>query len=451
MAMADDGGDDGGGSDEPVYPDEDGTIHGGVDYPDGYPDPDNYPEPDDPNEPNGGSEPQSNYPSLLGMVANIVAQTLGVTFNSAQQAAAYKNNEQTSSPEYKNSVKQLNTSVDALHEVHQIQQTHVDNLLQKVVATQDQEDYSKLLNQYTQQKEQAQATKNLATRIEYSAGNKDYTNVAAEVQNYSIPDQMDNHTYTPMNSDWQDSTNYRLQASLDKTFGDNSEYHDYGHPAINNYPMQSYIPAIPNTNQSYDNSEFPRFNIGISNDVPMTPIEAKSSTNPITNAKLATTIETGEVMSAGATVTDFMQRLNTIPEIDSNIIKQAFATYQGPTGQQIQTDLQKTLQTGIEKIAQECVDGAKAFKLAAEISAKVAPILTAAYIVQQFIQGFQDKGALDAFIRGGVAFLESRIAIIVFGVLLTTELPILASASFALLASTVIDYLLEQVLNHFKL
>jgi len=189
--------------------------------------------------------------------------------------------------------------------------------------------------------------------------------------------------------------------------------------------------------------------LGVSNDNSTVPIE---TTNPVSTTPNPETItETGEVMSAGATVTDFMKNLNKIPEIDSNVIKQAFATYQGPTGQQIQADLQKTLQAGIEKITQECVDGAKAFNLATEVSSKVASIFAAAYIVQQFIQGFQKGGLSDGAIRGGVALAESAIATTIFEILLTANLPILAPASITLLASLLIDYAFEQLLDYLKL
>jgi len=431
-------------------PGDEGPIQGGVEttvYPDGYPS--DYPVdyPNDPNgggnEPSGGNEPQQQNPSnsFGAVVKNVLAQTLGVTFDSAQQAAVYRNNEETSSPIYKASVSQMNTSIDALKETHQIQQKNLSSLLSKVTAADNQEEYSKLLQQYAQEKERAQEIKDLTTRIEYSAENKDYGNVANEIQNYTVPDQADSHT--PTNPNWQySSNNNELQAGLDKSFN-NSDYNDYGHPATENYPNYPAQNPMPN----YDNStKFPVFKVGISNDVPVNTVQPEKGSQ-----YFGTITETGEAMSAGATITDFMERLNTIPEIDSNLIKQAFATYQGPTGQKIQAELQAKLQVEIEKIAQECIDGAKAFKLATEISKKVAPILTFAYIAQQFVQGFQNKGVWDGILRGVVAIAESFIATAVFSILIATELTVLPAATLTLLASLVIEYLLEQVLNHFKL
>lgn len=469
MSMAEDGGDGGdggdtGGSDEPVYPDEDGTIHGGVEYPD-YPD---YPYPSDdggdegypgepPEEPDRRTRQAYNPYQFSALVQSIVDQTLDAAISSAQQAQSYSNAGNTSSHNYRNSVKQLNTSVKAINETHNIQQSYLSKLLDQVTNANNQEQYSRLLNQYTQQKEQALATQNLANRLDYALQNKDYGNVAYEAQNYSIPDMPSNNTYTPINSDWQDSTNYKLQASLDQSFGNsnnepaNQSYYQPQTQNYPNYPMPNY--NMPNPN-SGSNNNFPRFNLAVSKDVQLEPSQSVNPvtvTNPNATVNPETLAETGKVMSASATVAEFMDNLNKIPEIDSKVIKQAFATYQGPTGQQIQADFQKTLQAGIEKITQECVKGAQAFKLATEISSKVASIFAAAYIVQQFIQGFQKGGISDSAVRGGVALAESAIATAIFGILLTANLPVLAPASITLIASLLIDYAFEQLLDYLKL
>lgn len=158
--------------------------------------------------------------------------------------------------------------------------------------------------------------------------------------------------------------------------------------------------------------------------------------------------ETGEAMSAGNMVTDFMEKLNKIPEIDSNVIQKAFATYQGQTGQKIQVELQAKLQSGIEKIAQECVDGAKAFKLATEISAKVAPILTYAYIAQQFVQGFQNRGVWDGALRAIVAFAESKATMFIFNTVVGIfGAPILETAIGVTLLSLAFEFISEFIFN----
>ena len=72
-------------------------------------------------------------------------------------------------------------------------------------------------------------------------------------------------------------------------------------------------------------------------------------------------------------------------------------------------------------------------------------------ITQQFIQGFQNKGVWDGALRAIVAGAESYVAMMVFGVLLATEWEVLPAATITLLASIIIEHLLEQVLNHFKL
>jgi len=331
-------------------------------------------------------------------------------------------------------------------------------MLDNVTSGKNQDDYSQNLKAYSQLREQAQSTQNLATRIQYAADNHDYQNVATEVQNYTIPDPPSTTPAPTLSdldqNDWRYEHNTQLQAGLEKAFGSSSDtpVQHYFQPQSQNYntvPVQNYTPYQQAPEHNFGTSDFPQFHLGVSNDNSAVPMEVTNPVSPIQNPE--TIAETGEAMSAGATITDFMERLNTIPEIDTNIIKQAFATYQGPTGQKIQADFEKTLQAGIEKIAQECVEGAKAFKLATEISEKVAPILTAAYIVQQFIQGFQKGGVSDSVIRGAVAIAESFIATAIFGILITTELTVLPAATITLLASLIIDYALEQLLNYLKL
>lgn len=461
--MYEDGDGSDGGDDEPVYPDDDGTIHGGVEYPGGddpepvdYPD--WYPDPDEPDEPSGGNSKPYNHPTLFGSILNtVLSQTLGITFNSAQQAAYYRGNDQTHSSDYKDSVQQLKTSINALNETHKIQQKNLDKMLNNVTSAKNQHDYSQNLKAYTQLREQAQSTQNLATRIQYAADNHDYQNVATEVQNYTIPDPPSTAPAPTMSdldqNDWRYEHNTQLQAGLEKSFGSSSntqpQYYFKQQANYNTTPVQNYAPYQQAPEHNFGTSDFPVFHLGVANSNSTVPLEITNPTS--SNSSPDEITEAGEVMSAGATVTDFMENLNRIPEIDSNVIKQAFATYQGQTGQKIQVELQAQLQAGIEKIAQECVDSAKAFKIATEISEKVAPILTFAYIAQQFIQGFQNKGVWNGVARAFVASLESGIANAVFGVLIGTELTILPAATITLLASIIIEHLLEQVLNHFKL
>ena len=77
-------------------------------------------------------------------------------------------------------------------------------------------------------------------------------------------------------------------------------------------------------------------------------------------------------------ITLLLLKNQLIDGIDSYTIKKAMGIYDSPLGSQIQTKYEKEIQQGVEKIAKECIDGAKATKIATEIAAKVAPVLTCA-------------------------------------------------------------------------
>lgn len=284
----------GGGGDEPVYPDENGTIHGGVEYPDGptpepdyYPYPEEYPDeyPDDyppyPGDDDEGGNPptrrknnnnnQQQLENLQTAMNQVLAQTLRMASHSAQNANYFQANNDTHSFDYKESVQKVNNSLNALREANKIQQNHLDNFLNKVANEKNQDNYSNMLRQYAQMRDQAQASQELATRMAYAAENRDYKNIAVEVKNYTIPDPPVMPNYTPVNSNWQTRPDFNYPTTVRTLGSTQSTPVQYYYPTPRqtyayNHMRPSYAPNVnPNTAV---NNEFPKFTVPQSNTNP---------------------------------------------------------------------------------------------------------------------------------------------------------------------------------------
>jgi len=65
---------------------------------------------------------------------------------------------------------------------------NLDTLLQKVTTAKNQEEYSKLLKEYAQQKEKYQKTQDLTAQLDYASQNKDYQGVTQTAKNYMQQD-----------------------------------------------------------------------------------------------------------------------------------------------------------------------------------------------------------------------------------------------------------------------
>lgn len=79
---------------------------------------------------------------------------------------------------------QFNTSIEAIKQAQTVQKNNLDNLLKKVTTAKNQEEYSKLLKEYAQKKEQYQKTQDLTSQLDYASQNKDYQGVTQAVKNY---------------------------------------------------------------------------------------------------------------------------------------------------------------------------------------------------------------------------------------------------------------------------
>ena len=149
----------------------------------------------------------------------------------------------------------------------------------------------------------------------------------------------------------------------------------------------------------------------------------------------------GKVLSGGLTLKDLTEAMGKdANKFDEAILKKAFATYNSPVGIKIEAAYQIQLQTGIQKILNECLDGVKAAKLAGKIAKSVAPGLTIGYIFEQYMEGAIDKGTKAGLIKA----LNAAIEIAVIGALTTI---LVESAGMATLSAFALIFIVQQVLN----
>jgi len=118
-------------------------------------------------------------------------------------------------------------------------------------------------------------------------------------------------------------------------------------------------------------------------------------------------------------------------------------TYNSPTGIKIEQAYQLRMQTDLQKILGECIDGTKAAKLAGEIAAKASKYIAFAYIAEQFIEG-SSKGLLKGLEKALLAGLEIKIgAVITEAIAATFGLPFLTSATASILIMVASKYIIE--------
>lgn len=300
--------------------------------------------------------------------------------------------------------------------------------MEKVTTAKNQQEYSKLLKEYAQQKEQYQKTENLTAQINHAVQKGDYQGVAQTAKNYM-----------QQNSGIQQGSISTTQPTVNQN-GSREHYNNKLNELINNalgiqpasaeeVPYKSQFATSPDggpmikTGLSYDNGT------SIPKTVP-TKIEAMAGT--------------GETLSSGAEISEFIERLGKDVKINQKLLKKALYDYKSSVGRNLQNKYQNELYINIEKITKECVGGIKAAKLAGKIAAKVAPVLTYTYILEQAAEGYQKGGLSEGFKKGLNAAIESAIPSLVFNVMVDTfGISIISSASLILLGSLIIKFVLS--------
>ncbi len=119
------------------------------------------------------------------IIASQISNAINSIMNNSQNAS---NLNVSDAPQFRASSNNLNTSIEAIKKAQTVQKNNLDTLLQKVTTAKNQEEYSKLLKEYAQQKEKYQKTQDLTAQLDYASQNKDYQGVTQTAKNYMQQD-----------------------------------------------------------------------------------------------------------------------------------------------------------------------------------------------------------------------------------------------------------------------
>lgn len=322
---------------------------------------------------------QTNFGDSV-IIASQISNAIDSIMNNSQNA---ENLNVSASP-------QFNTSIEAIKQAQTVQKNNLDNLLKKVTTAKNQEEYSKLLKEYAQQKEQYQKTQELTSKLEYSLQNKDYEGVAQATKNYM---QQNSGTQQGSISTTQPAVNQNISREhynnkLNELINNTLGIQPASAEEILSKPQISTSPdggPMLKTGLSYNNGTF------------------GSKTAP---TKIESMAGTGEAISASRTFNDLIKAMGKDSVQGQQVLKKVLKTFNSQFGRSIKASYQSELRTGVKKILNECMDSIKAMKAAGKIAEKASPCLAFLYISEQTIEGYNSGGKIEATQKLKDAVLE---------------------------------------------
>lgn len=345
-------------------------------------------------------------------MASEIADSINVVMN----AVANINLNDSSSPQFKSSVSKLNISIDNLKKIQAAQKNDLDFLLQKLTTTKDQDSYSKLLQKYSQQKQQYRKTQDLNSQLDYALRNKDYQGAAKSAKNYMRQNIQSRSNQNPSREHYSNKVEELINNALGIQPASAEEV-----PSKTQFATSPDGGPMLKTGLSYNNGT------SVPKTVP-TKIEAMAGA--------------GESISASRTFNDFIKAMGKDSAHGQQVLKKVLKTYNSQFGKTIKASYNSELRAGVKKILNECMDSMKAMKAAGKIAEKASPYLAFAYIFEQYFEGYQKNGNNGGIEKAKAAGFEILSTFILESVV-TICLGIEALPAFAIVL--IIEFILNKL------